>query len=282
VTVTSEEAPSGPFAGRASRAVGWVPSGVRGVLGEAGGMTQLLGQVIWSAVRHPRGYWVATLDYTYVTLRRSALPVGLALTGFMVMFTVLALVFFSSLGAVALFPPILLRVNIEAFMVWAVSLVMAGIVGASLTTELGARGVREELDALRVLGIDPVRELVVPRVVATVGLTALIGIPSTALVVVVSQVAGKAYAQQNAAQYYNFVYGNMSPIELFLVVLNCMIAGVIIATVCAYKGLNAKGGSQGLGEAVNQAVVVAFLVVWSYQTVFTSIAQGVLDLGRFK
>lgn len=272
----------GPYSSTGSKVVGRVPGGIRGFVIEAGGMCQLFGQIVTTAVREPRGYWVESVDQMFVTLKRAAIPVGISLSAFLMMITTLGLTFFTQLGATGIFPPVLLRVSLESFMVWAVVLVVAGIVGSQLTTELGARGVRDEIDALRVMGIDPIRYLVVPRFISTVVVTTLVGIPSTVITLLTQQLSGKYYGNQNARHYYAFVFDNMTPIELVLLLGNCLVAGLIIATVCCYKGLHAGGGASGLGKAVNSAVVVSFMLVWVAQALYTGITMGVLHLGTFR
>lgn len=272
----------GPYSSTGSKVVGRVPSGLRGFAIEAGGMCQLFGQVVATAVRDPRGYWVESVDQMFVTLKRAAIPVGISLSAFLMMITTLGLVFFTQLGATGIFPGVLLRLSLENFMVWAVVLVVAGIIGSQLTTELGARGVRDEIDALRVMGIDPVRYLVLPRFISTVVITTLIGMPSTVVTLLTQQLSGKYYGNQNASHYYDFVFDNIYPLNLVLLTGNCLVAGVIIATVCCYKGLHAGGGAAGLGKAVNSAVVVSFIVVWTAQTLYTGVTQGVLHLGTFR
>lgn len=272
----------GPYASKGSKAVGLVPSGLRTFLVEAGGMCQLFGQIMATLVRNPRGFWVESVDQMFVTMKRAAIPVGISLSAFLMMITTLGLVFFTQLGATGIFPGVLLRLSLENFMVWAVVLVVAGIVGSQLTTELGARGVRDEIDALKVMGIDPIHHLVLPRFISTVVITTLIGLPSTVVTLLTQQVSGKYYGNQNASHYYTFVFENINPLNLVLLVGNCLVAGVIIATVCCYKGLNAGGGAAGLGKSVNSAVVVSFIVVWTAQTVYTGVTQGVLHLGTFR
>jgi phospholipid/cholesterol/gamma-HCH transport system permease protein len=271
-----------PYGGSQAKAVGWIPAPILSFLIEAGGMLHLFGQVVGVVVRHPKSMVHPTLDYSFVTLKRCWLPVVISLGGFIVFLSVAALVFLNQLGALALFPPVIFRVTIESFTVWAVALVLAGIVGASLTSELGARRVRDELDAMRVMGIDPIRELVAPRMLSAILLTTLMAFPAVAISLYATQFSAAYYAAQNMSEFQAYAFDNMVPLELVLVVVNCLLAGLVIGVVCAYKGMNAGGGSEGLGKAVNQAVVISFVALWIYQTLYTGITQGIFDLGRFR
>jgi phospholipid/cholesterol/gamma-HCH transport system permease protein len=124
------------------------------------------------------------------------------------------------------------------------AIVLAGVAGTAITADLGARKIREELDALQVLGVDPVKNLVVPRFLALMLATGLFDI-------------------------YAMLFGNASTTDLWGSVLKTTIFGAIIAIVCCYKGMTASGGAEGVGRAVNQAVVVSFLTIFAFDYVFT-------------
>lgn len=281
--------PAGPswtrsrlYSGRTSRVVGRTWGGVRTPLIELGGMLHLAGQLVATAVREPRGYWGPTVDYMYETMRRALIPCLIAVGGFIVFLSVLVLVFINQVGAIAVYAPVIFRVTVENLAAWAVALVLAGIVGAALTAELGARRIRDELDAMRVMGIDPIHELVLPRVLSAIILTTLFGVPAVALSMVSIGLAGRYYGDQEYTQFINTIFDNMASSEIFFLLINCLTAGIVIGVVCAYKGLNAGGGSEGLGKAVNQAVVYCFVALWSYQTIYTGVTQGILHFGRFR
>jgi phospholipid/cholesterol/gamma-HCH transport system permease protein len=64
---------------------------------------------------------------------------------------------------------------------------------------------------------------------------------------------------------------NFIPTELFASVAKTVVFGLIIGSVCCYKGLNASGGPQGVGRAVNQAVVISFAALWVFNYAWTSV-----------
>jgi phospholipid/cholesterol/gamma-HCH transport system permease protein len=271
------------FSGRASKIVGFVPRRLRGPIAEAGGMVDLLGKILWSATRHPLGYWRAVVDDLYLTLRRSWLPIAAALFGFCICLSVLAVQFFSIVGGTQLFGPMLLLTSMRTFTLWINSMVVAGVIGTTLTADLGARKVREELDAMEVMGIDPIRDLVVPRVVSITLFTALLSMPSLLVTVISMQVGASFVASQPAGHFYSNLFSNTSGVDVIAVVVNSLLVGVLIGTVCCYKGLNASGGSIGLGRAVNQAVVISFLSIWVLQLAFNALLLALVPgLGQFR
>ena len=150
-------------------------------------------------------------------------------------------------------------------------LVVAGAGATAVCADLGARKIREEIDAMETLGIDPIHRLVVPRVIAsTVLAVALNGMVS---------IVGLA-----GAYYFSVVLQGATP-GLFIDGLTLLVGtpdfwasslkaavfGLLAGLAGCYLGLNAKGGPKGVGEAVNQTVVLAFLMLFAANTIITSI-----------
>jgi phospholipid/cholesterol/gamma-HCH transport system permease protein len=150
------------------------------------------------------------------------------------------------------------------------AVVVAGIAGTAITADLGARKIREELDALQVLGVDPVKNLVVPRFLALMVVTALLDV----FAVVFGLTAGittELLYNQPLGGFFATLFANASTTDLWGSVLMCTLFGAIIAIVCSYKGMTASGGAAGVGRAVNQAVVISFVGVFFFNYVFTAV-----------
>ncbi len=138
------------------------------------------------------------------------------------------------------------------------SIVLAGVAGTAITADLGARKVREELDALQVLGVDPVKNLVVPRFLALMVVTGLFDIYAL-LFGIFGGILAELVNGQPLGPFWDTLFANASTTDLWGSVLKTTIFGAIIAIVCCYKGMTASGGAEGVGRAVNEAVVIAFL-----------------------
>jgi len=97
----------------------------------------------------------------------------------------------------------------------------------------------------------------------------------------VSMQVGAAFvAGMPAADFYSNLFANISGIEIASVVVNSILVGLLIGTVCLYKGLNASGGASGLGRSVNQAVVTSFVAIWILQLAYNALFLGLFpDLG---
>ncbi len=137
------------------------------------------------------------------------------------------------------------------------AIVVAGVAGTAITADLGARKVREELDALQVLGVDPVKNLVVPRFLALMVVTGLFDIYAL-LFGIFGGIIAELVNGQPLGPFWATLFANASTTDLWGSVLKTTIYGAIIAIVCCYKGMAASGGAEGVGRAVNEAVVLAF------------------------
>ncbi len=148
------------------------------------------------------------------------------------------------------------------------AIVLAGVAGTAITADLGARKIREELDALQVLGVDPVKNLVVPRFLALMLVTGLFNIYAILFGLFGGVLAELVYGQP-LGPFWDNLFANASTTDLWGSALKTVLFGAIIAIVCCYKGMTASGGAEGVGRAVNQAVVVAFLAIFAFDYVFT-------------
>jgi phospholipid/cholesterol/gamma-HCH transport system permease protein len=238
---------------------------------EVGNMTLLTVRTIVSAVRPPYPYgdelvwqflFVLKLSWFPLTVSTFALNLGapgLQAAGVLSLFGALdRLGGFFILTAVRWIGPLVTAV------------VVAGVAGTAITADLGARKIREELDALQVLGVDPVKNLVVPRFLALIVVTGLLDV--FAIVFGLSAgIAAELLYNQSLGGFFATLFTNATTLDVLASVLMCTAFGAIIAIVCAYKGMSASGGAAGVGRAVNQAVVIALTAVFFFQFVITSI-----------
>jgi phospholipid/cholesterol/gamma-HCH transport system permease protein len=259
---------SGPSGGGAVFA-GRTFASLRGALEEFGDVVLLTGRTIVSAVRPPYPYGGELVSQFLFALRLVWFPLlittvaisygapGLQAANFLTLFGALdRLGGFFILAAIREIGPLI------------TSIVVAGIAGTAITADLGARKVREELDALQVLGVDPVKNLVVPRFLALMVITGLFDIYAL-LFGIFGGIAAELVNGQPLGPFWGTLFANASTTDLWGSVLKSTCFGAIIAIVCCYKGMTASGGAEGVGRAVNEAVVVAFLGIGAFNYVFT-------------
>ena len=242
----------------------------QGVLEEIGDMVILAGRTISSALRPPYIYgeelvaqFLFTLRLCWFPLLISAAVFGYQAPGLQGANGLILLGALDRLGGFF----VLAAVRESAPFIDAV--IVVGVAGTAITADLGARKIREELDALQVLGVDPVKSLVVPRFLALMLATALLGIYAALFEIYGGMVVVALVHRQPLGPFWSTFFNNATSTDLWGSMLKSLIGGAIVAIVCCYKGMSASGGSEGVGRAVNQAVVMALLAVFAFYYVFT-------------
>jgi phospholipid/cholesterol/gamma-HCH transport system permease protein len=151
------------------------------------------------------------------------------------------------------------------------ALLIAGAGGSAICADLGSRKIRDEIDAMEVLGISAVQRLVVPRVLACM----VVAMALNGLVSVVGVGGGYFFnvvLQNGTPGAYLASFSALAQIQdLWAGEIKAVIFGAIAAIVAAYKGLNAGGGPKGVGDAVNQSVVITFLLLFFVNFVVTAV-----------
>lgn len=153
----------------------------------------------------------------------------------------------------------------------AAALIIAGAAGSAICSDLGARVIREEIDAMKVLGIDPVERLVVPRVEATVFVALMIN-----GIVITAGIAGGYFFTvivqgASAGAYLSSFTALATLADLWISMVKAALFGWLAAVVGAYKGLTAGGGPSGVGRAVNESVIIAFMVLFFLNSIITAV-----------
>ncbi|MFI5430099.1 MlaE family ABC transporter permease [Aeromicrobium sp. UC242_57] len=151
------------------------------------------------------------------------------------------------------------------------TLVIAGAGGAAICAELGARSIRDEIDAMKVMGVSPVQRLVVPRVLACVGAAILLN----GLVSVVGVLGGYFFnvvVQGGTPGAYLSSFTALAQIsDLWVGEIKAVIFGFLAGVIACYRGLNTAPGPKGVGDSVNQSVVITFLLLFFVNFVITTL-----------
>jgi phospholipid/cholesterol/gamma-HCH transport system permease protein len=236
----------------------------------AAGMGSLGVRAIRLGLTPPFSWFRDAVDLCAVWLRRSIIPQSIAhavyLTGFGIV------LFGHVLGSIGVVD----REPFAMFLIWGrelgtsiTEMIFAGLVGAAITADLGARRVREELDALSVLGIDNVRSLVVPRVMATGLVAPILAAFSLLWVLIVNLlVAPEQLGFSWGVTFASVQRAIFAPDLLFTLFLKNFLMGVFVGIVACHKGLTCKLGSEGVGRAVNQTIVISFVGIWMLNAFF--------------
>jgi phospholipid/cholesterol/gamma-HCH transport system permease protein len=149
------------------------------------------------------------------------------------------------------------------------SLMIAGAVGSAICSDLGARTVREEIDALKVMGISPVQRLVAPRVLAALVVALLLTVIVAMTAMITAYVLNVGGGTVSAGAYQESFVAFSQPTDFALAEFKALVFGFIATIVAAHKGLNASGGPKGVADAVNQAVVLSVILLAMANVVIT-------------
>lgn len=153
----------------------------------------------------------------------------------------------------------------------AAALIIAGAAGSAICSDLGARKMREEIDALETLGIDPIARLVVPRALATLFVALMMN-----GIVITAGIAGGYYftviVQGGSAGAFLSSFTALATLpDIYVSMIKAGCFGFLAAIVGSYKGLNAGGGPAGVGRAVNEAVILAFMLLFLLNSIITAL-----------
>src|SRR5687767_13693238 len=236
---------------------------------QVGNMMILTGKTITAVVRPPYPYggefisqFLFALQLCWFPMMISTIAFGFGAPGLQ------AANFLSLFGALYRLGGFFVLASVREFAPLVTAVIVAGVAGTAITADLGARKIREELDALQVLGVDPVKNLVVPRFLALMLITGLLD--SFAIVFGISGgVLAEVLYGEPLGGFFATLFNNASVTDLWGSVLKTTGFGAIVAIVCSYKGMTASGGAEGVGRAVNEGVVIAFLGVFAFNYVFT-------------
>ena len=155
-------------------------------------------------------------------------------------------------------------------------LVVSGAGATAMCADLGARTIREELDALRVMGINPIQSLVVPRVLAATFVAVLLS-----SVVILVGISG--------GFFFSVFFQNVSPgafvgsltfitgiSKVIVAWVKAALFGLAAGLIACYKGISVGGGPAGVGNAVNETVVYTFVALFAINVVATAVSVSLV------
>src|SRR5438309_6367357 len=160
--------------------------------------------------------------------------------------------------------------SIREFAPTATALMVAAVAGTAITADLGARQVRQELEALSVMGMSNIKFIVVPRFLAMIVMTALYNIPMVAFCVATGFLVAVFLVGVNPGAFLSTFWTQGTLLDLYGGEVKCMLFGAIVSAVACYKGITARGGAEGVARAVHSSVVVNFLAILFGNYVYTA------------
>ncbi len=153
----------------------------------------------------------------------------------------------------------------------ATALLIAGAGGSAMTADLGSRRIRDELDAMEVMGVDPIQRLVLPRLAAATLVAILLnGVVSVAGVMGGWVMAVPVEGGTSGAYFSSFTELSHLP-DFWSAEIKAMLFGFLAAAISCWYGYSVRGGPKAVGDAVNRAVVLTFVVLFFVNFVLSAL-----------
>lgn len=151
------------------------------------------------------------------------------------------------------------------------ALLMASAAGSAVCADLGSRKIRDEIDALEVMGVSVIRRLVVPRLAAAI----VVGLALTGLVCFVGFLSGylfNTFVMNGTPGSFVATFASFATVgDFVLTMIKAMVFGAIVAVVACQKGLSTSGGPAGVANSVNATVVASILLLMIVNVAFTQL-----------
>jgi phospholipid/cholesterol/gamma-HCH transport system permease protein len=157
------------------------------------------------------------------------------------------------------------------------AVMLAGRVGGALTAELGTMNVTEQIDAVRSMGTDPVRYLVVPRILACLLLTPFLISYADLLGILGGYFVSVLHFGINSRAYWSFSASGVELWDVIIGVIKGFFFGAAIAVISCYKGFTCKQGAHGVGQACTEAFVASFISILALDFALVVISNAIYN-----
>lgn len=241
-----------------------------------------LGEIFRALIQsafHPRAVrWSAVLDY----IRKAGVD-GFPVVGLIGLLVGLIMAFMASLqlkqfGANIYVASLVSIAIIKELGPIMTAIVVTGRSGSAFAAEIGTMMVNEEVDALRTMGFDPNRFLVVPKILAALIVVPLLTIYADVLGILGGLIVGVTGLDLTAYAYINQTVKTMHAVDIGWSMVKSLFFAFMITSIVCYRGFQVRGGAESVGEAATSAVVSAIFVVIIVDSVF-AIMFHYLDIG---
>ena len=156
------------------------------------------------------------------------------------------------------------------------ALMFAGRVGSGIAAELGSMAVTDQVNALRSLGTDPMRKLIVPRVIATTFMAPVLTVIADAFAILAGWVISVTSLGVGSSTYWTAVIEGLFLGDAWQGLIKPVVLGFLIGTIGCHVGIRTTGGTQGVGRSTTNAVVVASVMVIAADFFLTPLLMKVL------
>jgi phospholipid/cholesterol/gamma-HCH transport system permease protein len=201
----------------------------------------------------------------------------ITLTGFVtgIVFTKQSRPSLAEFGATSWLPSLISIAIVRALASLVTALICAGKVGSSIGAELGSMKVTEQIEAMEVSAINPFKYLVTTRVIATTITVPVLGLYCGFVALMGSYFSVHSNEATGLTSFFNNGFATITFLDVFSSVIKSTVFGFTIGMIGCYKGYNAANGTQGVGKAANQAVVLAMFLIFIQELIITQMANWI-------
>ncbi|MGC9454494.1 MAG: MlaE family ABC transporter permease [Phycisphaerae bacterium] len=250
---------------------------VLGGLNYVGGMSLLLGSTLrWAW----RGLFTTRTRFSGRALTAQMVRVGIRSLGIVV----LVQVFIGVILALQMTPPLATYgqqgqvariIGVAGFRMLGpiiTAVVLSGFAGASIAAEIGTMAVSEEIEALEASALNPVRFLVVPRVLATLVMMLMLTVVADLMISLGGWLTSRlALGPESYVGYWSRMQDQLRYRDFLTGLIQAGVFGVLISLIACYEGLRVRGGAEGVGRATTMTVVYSIVAIVSAACVFTMV-----------
>jgi phospholipid/cholesterol/gamma-HCH transport system permease protein len=141
------------------------------------------------------------------------------------------------------------------------ALMVTGRVGSSICAELGTMMVTEQVAALRSMAVSPIRYLIAPRFIAGTIMVPLLTVFSIFVGIGGGYLISTSFFGMSSANFLDPIPINVTGFDVFTGLIKSLFFGILLVTICCYKGMKTKGGAAGVGSATTSSVVISYVCI---------------------
>lgn len=202
-----------------------------------------------------------TLRMMGVLVARCIIPVGLAVAPVGAVISLQGLEIFRMFGLERMLSSLLGTAIIREYSPALASVMVAAQAGSSIAARIGTMRVRGQIEALAVMGVDPVRYVVVPGVLACAVVTPLLNVLTNVLGLASGWLFAVPLGGVDHGAFIEHLTAQITPADLWVGLGKCLLFGTSVGLIAGYLGLRVSGGAQGVGKAANDTVVSTIVLI---------------------
>jgi len=230
-----------------------------------GEYASLIVEVFWATVRKPPSWKLLQSQFFEIGVMSTTV---VAITGFTTGFVLAAQSIYqlAEKGLTAVTGILVAKAMITELGPILTAFMVTGRVGSAMCAELGTMQVTEQIAALKSMAINPYRYLVAPRFTAGIIMVPFLTILCMLMGIWGGYIISVVWFGMSPATYYDPMPTQITGFDMFTGVFKAFIFGIILVTVCCYKGMKTSGGAAGVGKSTTQSVVTSYILilVWDF------------------